>query len=55
MLWLMEHLKAVRLEVRQKIKQEGTGAVHYVNQNDMNITDGEANQGDNREELHYAN
>ena len=36
-------------------KQEGTGAVHYVNQNDMNITDGEANQGDNREELHYAN
>ena len=36
-------------------KQEGTGAIHYVNQNDMNITDGEANQGDNREELHYAN
>ena len=36
-------------------KQEGTGAVHHVNQNDMNVTDGEANQRDNREELHYAN
>ena len=36
-------------------KQEGTGAEHYVNQNDMNIIDGEANQGDNRKELHFVN
>ena len=36
-------------------KQEGTGAEYYVNQNDMNIRDGEANQGDNRKELHFVN
>ena len=36
-------------------KQEGTGEEHYVNRNDMNITDDEANQGDNRKELHYVN
>ena len=36
-------------------KQEGTGEEHYVNRNDMNITDGEANQGENRKELNYVN